>query len=212
MSISAQITALDTDKTAIANAITAKGGTLSQNAGFDTFASDIGTIDKNASLKNLISGSLTLIPAEMLAGLTTIEDYMFYSHVNLEGIELPETLLSIGSNVFAYCTALTSIFIPDSVTTIGASLVRACTGITTIRIGSGVTSIGAAAFYDCSRLTSFTITAVSPPELANTNTFNNTNGCPIYVPAGSVNAYKNAPKWSNYASRIQAIPNGGEGI
>ena len=44
MSIASQITALGTDKTDIANAITAKGGTLSQNYGFDTFAADIANI------------------------------------------------------------------------------------------------------------------------------------------------------------------------
>ena len=44
MSIASQITALHTDKTAIAAAIAAKGGSLSQNAGFDTFAADITNI------------------------------------------------------------------------------------------------------------------------------------------------------------------------
>ena len=29
--------------------------------------------------------------------------------------------------------------------------------------------------------------------------------CPIYVPAGSVEAYKAAQIWSEYADRIQAI-------
>ena len=36
--------------------------------------------------------------------------------------------------------------------------------------------------------------------------FNNTNDCPIYVPAGSVEAYKVAQYWSDYADRIQAKP------
>lgn len=44
MSIANQIAALNADKTDIAAAITAKGGTLSQNAGFDTFATDIANI------------------------------------------------------------------------------------------------------------------------------------------------------------------------
>ena len=34
--------------------------------------------------------------------------------------------------------------------------------------------------------------------------FNNTNDCPIYVPTGSVEAYKTAEYWSDYADRIQA--------
>jgi hypothetical protein len=36
-------------------------------------------------------------------------------------------------------------------------------------------------------------------------TFDSTNNCPIYVPSGSVNTYKAADGWSNYASRIKAI-------
>jgi len=36
--------------------------------------------------------------------------------------------------------------------------------------------------------------------------FNDTNNCPIYVPSESVEAYKSASGWSNYASRIQPIP------
>ncbi len=44
MSIATQITALQADKTAIANAITTKGGTVGAGDGFDDFATDIGTI------------------------------------------------------------------------------------------------------------------------------------------------------------------------
>jgi hypothetical protein len=35
--------------------------------------------------------------------------------------------------------------------------------------------------------------------------FADTNDCPIYVPADSVDAYKAAENWSQYAKRIQAI-------
>jgi hypothetical protein len=38
--------------------------------------------------------------------------------------------------------------------------------------------------------------------------FQDTNNCPIYVPAESVDAYKAAARhWNDYADRIQAIPN-----
>jgi hypothetical protein len=58
----------------------------------------------------------------------------------------------------------------------------------------------------CSGLTSIIVNATTPPKLSNSNAFNNTNDCPIYVPSGSVNTYKSASGWSTYASRIQAIP------
>jgi len=57
------------------------------------------------------------------------------------------------------------------------------------------------AFSNCSGLTGMTINATTPPTLGN-SVFANTN-FPIYVPAGSVEAYKTA--WSEYADRIQAI-------
>ena len=89
---------------------------------------------------------------------------------------------SIGDSAFAYCDGLKSITIPDS-----------------------VTSIGSHAFYNCSSLISITITAVVPPTLSNVNAFQDTNNCPIYVPAASVDAYKTANTWSNLADRIEAI-------
>ena len=36
-------------------------------------------------------------------------------------------------------------------------------------------------------------------------TFVDTNDCPVYVPAGSVDAYREADGWSQYASRIYSI-------
>jgi hypothetical protein len=42
--------------------------------------------------------------------------------------------------------------------------------------------------------------------LGNSNAFDNTNNCPIYVPSASVEAYKAATNWSSLSSRIQAIP------
>jgi hypothetical protein len=51
-----------------------------------------------------------------------------------------------------------------------------------------------------------TILATTPPTLGNaTNSLGSTAYTyPIYVPAGSVDTYKNA--YTNYASRIEAIP------
>ena len=77
--------------------------------------------------------------------------------------------------------------------------------ITTLNIPSGTTQIGDYIFYNCSKLTSVTIEATTPPTLGGTSAFNNTNNCPIYVPAESVDAYKQSTNWSIYAGRISAI-------
>ena len=73
-------------------------------------------------------------------------------------------------------------------------------------IGNCVTEIGFSAFQSCYNLTSVTVNASTPPTLGG-YAFDATNNCPIYVPAASVDAYKAATIWSNYASRIQPIQN-----
>ena len=81
-----------------------------------------------------------------------------------------------------------------------------CEGLLSIELPETVTFIGYMAFYKCVNLTHITLHSITPPTLANVNAFNDTNDCPIYVPAESVNAYKGAQYWSHYADRIQAIP------
>lgn len=78
--------------------------------------------------------------------------------------------------------------------------------LTSVTISDSITSIGYNAFYGCYSLTSITVEATTPPTLGN-NAFASTNSCPIYVPASSVDEYKNSTStgWSEYASRIQAI-------
>lgn len=78
--------------------------------------------------------------------------------------------------------------------------------VTKVEIGDAITLIGLTAFYKCSSLTSITVEAVDPPELWS-GAIENTNNCPIYVPAQSVDVYKGSTStgWSEYASRIQAI-------
>ena len=120
---------------------------------------------------------------------------------------VPNNVTSIGISAFYNCSGLTSVTIPDGVTSIGNYAFQGCSGLTSITIPSSVTSIGIYAFNGCSSLISIIVNAVTPPALnTSTNAFNNTNNCPIYVPAASVDTYKAATYWSGYASRIQAIP------
>ena len=76
--------------------------------------------------------------------------------------------------------------------------------MTSVTIPNSVTSISEGAFSTCTGLTSVTIEAETPPTLGGSGPFNSTNICPIYVPCGTIDAYKTA--WSNYASRIKYAP------
>ena len=138
-------------------------------------------------------------------GVTSIGVYAFYYCRALTDVIIPNSVTSIGSNAFYFCSALTKITIPDGVTSIEMGTFNSCSALTKITIPDGVTSIGNYAFAYCSKLTSITIKATTPPTLGS-SAFDNTNNCPIYVPAASVDTYKTATNWSAYADRIQAIP------
>lgn len=135
--------------------------------------------------------------------VTSIGEQAFgYCH-NLSSVTIPNNVVSIEGSAFYYCPNLTSVTISGG--TIGGGAFSYCSGLTSVNLGSGVTSIGNGAFGACTNLTSVTVEATTPPTLGSTS-FDNTNNCPIYVPAASVDAYKAASGWSTYASRIQAIP------
>ena len=134
----------------------------------------------------------------------TINTDLFTAIPYITNVEIPDSVTSIGMMAFQLCRGLTSVTIGNSVTSIGDYAFYDCRSLTSITIPDSVTSIGQGAFQNCSGLTSITVEATTPPTLGS-QSFDNTNNCPIYVPSASVDTYKAATNWSNYASRIQAI-------
>ena len=157
-------------------------------------------------LRDLIEQDITSLTIP--DGTTTIGDYIFWNCPNLTEVKIPDTVKSIGSDAFYRCEALTEVKIPDTVATIGGQAFYDCWSISKVTIGSGVISIQDWAFKHCFALNSITIKATTPPTLGS-SAFDDTNNCPIYVPAESVNSYKNASNWIEYADRLQAIGGGG---
>ncbi len=123
---------------------------------------------------------------------------------NSSGV-LREGIITITTGAFANCTGLTSITIPNSVTEIGGSVFSGCTGLKSITIPNSVTSIGTWTFSGCTSLTSVKVEATTPQTISK-NVFNKcTKLTEILVPSDSVNAYKTASGWSDYASKIKGF-------
>jgi hypothetical protein len=157
----------------------------------------MGTVVRDNSLaKSIVDKSVTTITAEDLAGLTSIGIYAFYYCGSLTSVILPDSVTSISSGVFSYCSSLVSITIPSSVTSIGSSAFSSCISLTSITIPDSVTSIGSSAFYNCASLAEIHFRRSIPATVDNINAWGIIpNTCKIYVPTGSLPAYKSA---SNY--------------
>lgn len=141
--------------------------------------------------------------------ITSIGDYAFDYCRSLTSITIPDSVTEIGDYAFDYCDGLTSITIPDSVTEIGESAFSSCRRLTSITIPYSVTGIGHAAFYDCSGLRRVFCERTTPPTAyfggsSFWGAFNyNATHRKIYVPAESVDAYKAARGWKDYADSIE---------
>ena len=218
--IAQNLARIQSAKADIKSAIEAKGVTVPSSATIDTYDDYVSQISGGGgggssadteALEGMIDRSITGITIP--SGVTYIGDYAFATCMSLETVNsntlgeanIPSGVIGIGSYAFNFCRSLTSVTIPDSVTSLGSYAFSYCDGLTSCTIGSGITSIGNYAFRSCTSLTSITVKATTPPTLGNSSVFLNTNDCPIYVPSGSVSAYQSA--WSDYSSRIQAIPN-----
>lgn len=134
--------------------------------------------------------------------VTTIKDSAFSKCTRLTNIIIPNSVTTIKDSAFNQCTNITSVTIGDSVTTIGYGAFYNCNKLTSITIPDSVTKIGNQAFYFCSRLKSVYCKATTPPSLGGSSVLQSWLNFNIFVPTESVDAYKSATYWSNYADKI----------
>lgn len=147
-----------------------------------------------------------------------------FSYSNITRIDLPFTR-GISASMFAYCSALTDVRFKN-VGKIGHHAFFYCTELQIMDLGNAyLEEIGTAAFAQCSNLRqvilpsslkkmgdtlfgycnalqSVTINAETPPTLGEGIFFEVNNIPRIYVPSNSVNAYRNAPGWKEFADKI----------
>ena len=88
------------------------------------------------------------------------------------------------------------------VTTIGCYAFSNCHSLRSVTIPDSVTTIGEEAFGGCISLTSVYCKAVTPPAGGYDMFYNNAPDRKIYVPIESVEVYKSALGWSDYADAI----------
>ncbi len=106
-------------------------------------------------------------------------------------------------------TGCKSTIIPNTVTTIGQSAFEGINSMTSVTIPASITHIETDAFSDCRSLTSVICKAVTPPCMDDIhifwwyNNYNNNNTyttATLYVPAASLQAYRNTDYWNRFTN------------
>ena len=131
-------------------------------------------------------------------GLTTIGESAFQMFYSLEDISIPNSVTSIGELAFEG-SVLTSITIPDGVTSLGDGAFAECYDLASVVIPASITSIGDYTFWECFKLKEITNNATTPQALgADVFDYVDQANCKLYVPSGSVAAYKAAEVWKDF--------------
>ena len=131
---------------------------------------------------------------------STIGKYAFASCTNLKTVNLTAT--TVETSAFLYCNSLSSLTL-SNIETISDGAFQVCPSLTSITIPSSITSIGGYAFLNCTSLTKIEFKGYTPPTV-NSHAFEDTNNCPIVIPAGvSKTTWASASGWSSYATRLK---------
>lgn len=138
-------------------------------------------------------------------GLKAIEKQAFASRGNIRMLPIPQGVESIADQAFSSMPYPKKIIIPEGVKTIGMSAFSGSNPVE-IDIPSTVTSIGNSCFSGSYSAMRVWVRATTPPTLGGSAALTGMDLAKIYVPAGSVDAYKAATNWSARASQIEAMP------
>ena len=142
---------------------------------------------------------------------TTLLQWRNKNSTSIDMTAIPElaNVSKIGNRAFYGCGDLSSIKLTEKITIIGHSAFEDC-NIEEIRLPKNVISIGYSVFED-TKIKNIYIEATTPPTLHGKYNINpylgKINLQNVYVPASSLNAYKNNAQWKYITDITEYDPN-----
>ena len=172
--------------------------------------------------KELIAGCMTtVIPGDVVS----IAPYAFIYCGDGGDLVIPESVKSIGEAAFSFSRFSGSLTLPENLTSIGDYAFMASRfqgelilpegllylpnytfntmSVTSVTIPSSIQYVGAGCFWDCHISQSMKVNCVVPPELEEDSFKNVDKDIPVYIPAGTMLAYRNARYWEQFNNFIE---------
>jgi hypothetical protein len=152
---------------------------------------------------------------------TTLLQWRNKNSTSIDMTAIPElaTVTKIGNRAFEGCEDLSSIKLTEKITTIGHYIFMNCHKLREVHFPKNITTLGNFLFDRAGNVKSLYIEATTPPIfiLTNTGGSNATDKLDLgyysytienfYVPASSLNAYKNNAQWKKLTDITEYDPN-----
>ncbi len=135
-------------------------------------------------------------------GVTSLGTCSFQLCRKLSELVLGNSLLSIGQLAFSGCDNLISVTLPPSVNTIADVAFDGCDNLTSITLSESLNSMGENILQYCDKLQTIECPAAIPMPFSGVYPFTDDNyqRATLYVPVGSLAAYRTTLPWSPFRS------------
>ena len=150
--------------------------------------------------------------------LQSIAEDAFDSCVQLKSINIPGNATNLGISIFSSCFSLENVNIEEGIKKLPDYTFRKCKALSEITLPTTIEQLGMKVFSGCSSLKTIYVKPLTPPAVPkeyvisggiNKNTVNSwlalkdVDDFIIYVPAQSLDLYKEAQGWNEYINHIQ---------
>lgn len=135
------------------------------------------------------------------SNITEVPQACFHQ-TGLTTLSLPEGVTVIHQDAFCDCDSLTTVALPSTLTTLERGVFFQCDNLQEVTIPAFVTNIGQYSFMDCPRLRTVYNYALKPQRVS--EIFSEGNNITVYVPAESVELYRNSEYWNK--QKIMPMP------
>ena len=121
-----------------------------------------------------------------------------FGYTKYSEIQFGTGVTKIGSSAFYRCPNLKHVVLPDDVTWVGSTAFGSCDNLVFIQLGSKIATLSGDFLHYNTKLDTVIIKTVTPPSPSSPIYETVTKNAILYVPAGSVEAYKAATYWKAF--------------